>query len=86
MSLVETARLLGLRQLDLSRLLRGDFRGYSLVRLLHLLTSLGRDIDIVIGQPRSPSEGKLRVVVELAWSPSSAVERGAEAADRGGDP
>lgn len=63
-SLIETARLLGLPQPVLSRLLRGDFRDYSLVRLLHLLTALGRDIDIVIRQPHSPSGGKLRVVVE----------------------
>ena len=57
-------RVLGLPQPVLSRLLRGNFRGYSLVRLLHLLTALGRDIDIVIRQPHSPSGGKLRVVVE----------------------
>ena len=41
----EDARLLGLTQPDVSRLLRGDFREYSLERLLRLLTPLGRDID-----------------------------------------
>ena len=44
----EAARLLGLSHPDVSRLLRGDFREYSLERLLRLLTMLGRDIDIVI--------------------------------------
>ena len=58
----ETARLLGLSQSDMSRLLRGDFREHSLQRLLHLLTSLGCDIDIVIRQPQSVSGGKLRIV------------------------
>ena len=58
----EVARLLGLSQLDMSRLLRGDFRERSLQRLLHVLTSIGCDIDIVIRQPRSASGGKLRVV------------------------
>ena len=57
----EAARLLGLSQPDMSRLLRGDFREYSLERLFRLLTALGRDIDIVIRQPRSATGGKLRI-------------------------
>ena len=50
-------------QPDVSRLLRGDFREYSLERLLRLLTALGRDIDIVIRQPRSAAGGRLRIAV-----------------------
>ena len=57
----EAARLLGLSQPDVSRLLRGDFREYSLERLFRLLTKLGRDIDIVIRRPRSATGGKLRI-------------------------
>ena len=57
----EAARMLGLSQPDVSRLLRGDFRQYSLERLFRLLTTLGRDIDIVIRQPRSATGGKLRI-------------------------
>ena len=57
----EAARILGLSQPDISRLLRGDFRQYSLERLFRLLTALGRDIDIVIRQPRSATGGKLRI-------------------------
>ena len=57
----EAGRMLGLSQPDVSRLLRGDFREYSLERLLRLLTMLGRDIDIVIRQPRSTAGGRLRV-------------------------
>ena len=38
----EAGRMLGLSQPDVSRLLRGDFREYSLERLLRLLTMLGR--------------------------------------------
>ncbi len=60
----EAARLLGLSQPDVSRLLRGDFREYSLERLFRLLTTLGRDIEIVIRQPRSASGGKLRIVAD----------------------
>ena len=55
----EAARILGLSQPDVSRLLGGDFRQYSLERLFRLLTALGRDIDIVIRQPRSATGGKL---------------------------
>ena len=59
----EAARLLGLSQPDVSRLLRGDFREYSLERLLRLLTTLGRDIDIVIRPPRTDVGGRLRIAV-----------------------
>ena len=58
----EAARQLGLSQLDMSRLLRGEFREHSLQSLLRLLTALGCDIDIVIRQPQSASGGKLRIV------------------------
>ena len=61
MTQTEAARILGLSQPDISRLLRGDFRQYSLERLFRLLTALGRDIDIVIRQPRSATGGKLRI-------------------------
>ena len=57
----EASRLLGLSQPDVSWLLRGDFREYSLERLCRLLTALGRDVDIVIRQPRSASGGTLRI-------------------------
>lgn len=45
---VEAAKLLGLSQPDVSRLLRGSFREYSMERLFRLLTALGRDVNIVI--------------------------------------
>ena len=60
------ARLLGLSQPDVSRLLRGGFREYSLELLFRLLTALGRDVDIVIRQPRSASGGKLRIAAAEA--------------------
>ena len=60
----EAGRLLGLSQPDVSRLLRGDFREYSLERLFRLLTALGRDIEIVIRPPRSAAGAKLRVAAD----------------------
>ena len=58
---VEAAKLLGLSQPDVSRLLRGSFREYSIERLLRLLTALGRDVEIVIREPRSPRQGRLSI-------------------------
>ena len=55
---VEAAKLLGLSQPDVSRLLRGSFREYSIERLLRLLTALGRDVQIVIRQSQSQREGR----------------------------
>ncbi len=58
---VETAKLLGLSQPDVSRLLRGNFREYSMERLLRLLTALGQDVNIVIRESRSEQPGRLSV-------------------------
>jgi hypothetical protein len=44
-----------------SRLLRGQFRDYSVERLLRLLQALGRDVEIVIRTPRSRRPGRLSV-------------------------
>ncbi len=49
---VEAAKLLGLSQPDVSRLLRGSFEEFSMERLLRLLTSLGRHVEVVIREPR----------------------------------
>ena len=57
----QAAELLGLSQPDVSRLLRGNFREYSIERLLRLLTALGRDVDIVIRKPKSRRQGKLSI-------------------------
>lgn len=58
---VEAAKLLGLSQPDVSRLLRGSFRAYSMERLLRLLTALGRDVNIVIRESHSERAGRLTV-------------------------
>jgi len=58
---VEAAKLLGLSQPDVSRLLRGNFRDFSIERLLRLLTALGRDVEIVVREPTSDRLGRLTV-------------------------
>lgn len=45
---VEAAELLGIRQPDVSRMLRGDFRQFSVERLLRFLVSLNHDVEIVV--------------------------------------
>jgi predicted XRE-type DNA-binding protein len=44
----EAAKILGLTQPKLSGLLRGQFRGVSERKLIDSLTSLGRDVEIVV--------------------------------------
>lgn len=57
----QAAELLGLSQPDVSRLLRGNFRQYSVDRLLRLLTLLGRDIDITIRKAAARRAGRVNV-------------------------
>lgn len=52
----EVAELTGIRQPDISKLLNGKFTGFSIDRLLGILNSLGRDVDIVVKK----REGKIR--------------------------
>jgi len=45
---VEAAELFGVRQPDVSKMLRGDFRQFSVERLLHFLVALNQDVAIVV--------------------------------------
>jgi len=42
------AELAGLARPDLSNILRGQLKGYSVERLLRVLTALGQDVEIVV--------------------------------------
>ena len=57
----QAAKLLGLSQPDVSRLLRGNFRDFSVDRLLRLLMTLGRDVNIVIRKPKKHRAARLTV-------------------------
>ena len=60
---VDAAKLLGLTQPKISAMLRGQFRGFSERKLIDCLTSLGRDVQIVIKEaPPRRTSGKLTVV------------------------
>lgn len=57
------AKLMGIDQPKVSHIIRGRLEGYSTSRLMGFLTSLGRDIEIVVRQaPRSRRQGRLKVV------------------------
>ena len=57
---VKAAKLLGITQLDLSRLLRGDFEDYSAERLMKMLTVFEQDIEIVMKpHPKAGEPGRI---------------------------
>ena len=45
---VQAAELLGIRQPDVSKMLRGEFRQFSVERLLRFLVALNQDVEIVV--------------------------------------
>ncbi|MGJ0508779.1 MAG: helix-turn-helix domain-containing protein [Methylocystis sp.] len=59
---VEAARLFGVKQPDVSKLLHGDFRQFSVERLLRFLVALGQDVEIVV-KPHAggPQAATLRI-------------------------
>jgi predicted XRE-type DNA-binding protein len=59
---VAAAKRLGIAQPDLSSLLRGRVRGYSIERLMRLLTRFGQDVEIVI-RPQADAAGTGRISV-----------------------
>jgi predicted XRE-type DNA-binding protein len=45
---IELAEMVGVRQPDISKMLRGEFRQFSVERLLRFLVALNQDVEIVI--------------------------------------
>ena len=45
---VEAAKLFGIRQPDVSKMLSGEFRQFSVERLLRFLVALDQDVEIVV--------------------------------------
>lgn len=52
---VEAAALFGVRQPDISMMLRGEFRQFSVERLLRFLVALDQDVEIVVKPHRDQS-------------------------------
>jgi predicted XRE-type DNA-binding protein len=52
----EAAGLFGVRQPDVSKMLRGEFRQFSVERLLRFLVALNQDVEIMIKPHRGRSD------------------------------
>jgi predicted XRE-type DNA-binding protein len=50
---VEAAALLGVKQPDISKMLRGEFRQFSVERLMRFLVALGQDVEIAVRPHKS---------------------------------
>jgi predicted XRE-type DNA-binding protein len=57
----QAATKMGLRQPDVSKLLRGRFEGFSLERLLYFVRALGSDVEIKIKPSKPKQEGRILV-------------------------
>ena len=58
----EAARVLGLTQPKLSKMLRGQFRGISEMKMMDCLVRLGRPVKIVVGPERRSTNERIEVV------------------------
>ena len=50
---IDAAKLFGVRQPDVSKMLHGDFRPFSVERLMRFLVALGQDVEIVVRPQRA---------------------------------
>jgi predicted XRE-type DNA-binding protein len=65
LSQTEAAQRIGIAQPDLSKILRGNFSGFSLERLLSAVMKLGNDVEIKIKKHRgadAKQEGRMCLV------------------------
>ncbi len=53
---VEAGKLFGIPQPDVSKMLRGEFRQFSVERLLRFLVALNHDVEIVVRPHRGSSD------------------------------
>ena len=56
------ARVFGLTQPKLSKMLRGQFRGISEIKMMGCLVRLGREVKIVVGPERKAAPERIEVV------------------------
>jgi len=59
----DAAKVAGLKQPDLSNILRGHFRGYSVARLMRILTAFNQGVEIVVKPRKKAGEtGRITLV------------------------
>ena len=60
LSQTAAAKLIGIGQANLSKLLRGQFRGYSVDRLMRMLTAFDQDVEIIMRpHPKAGEAGRI---------------------------
>ena len=69
LSQTEAARIIGTDQAKVSAVLNGQFRGFSVYRLMTFLKSLDQDVEILV-RPKVAGEAHLFVVGDQAYSKS----------------
>jgi predicted XRE-type DNA-binding protein len=57
----DAAKLFGVKQPDVSKMLHGDFHQFSVERLMRFLVALGQDVEIVVRPSRDAKAAELRV-------------------------
>ncbi|HME57561.1 MAG TPA: helix-turn-helix transcriptional regulator [Terracidiphilus sp.] len=58
----QAAKVLGMTQPKLSKMLRGQFRGVSEMKMMDCLVRLGRGVKIVVGPESKTAEERVEVV------------------------
>jgi predicted XRE-type DNA-binding protein len=59
----QAAGLLGIKQPDVSNIVRGRLSGWSIERLTRLLNRLGQDVEITVRPAEDAEQGRLRVKI-----------------------
>jgi predicted XRE-type DNA-binding protein len=59
LSQTAAAKLIGIAQPDVSRLMRGHFEGFSYERLFEVLNALGENVRVVVSDAKSKKDAKL---------------------------
>jgi predicted XRE-type DNA-binding protein len=58
----QAAKVLGMTQPKLSKMLRGQFRGISEMKMMDCLVRLGREVKIVVGPEKKAGAERIEVV------------------------
>ena len=64
---IAAAKLVGIKQPDLSKILRGHYQGFSVARLMRMLTAFDQDVEIITRPHRKAGEAG-----RIIFSPATA--------------
>jgi predicted XRE-type DNA-binding protein len=58
----QAAKVMGLAQPDVSKLMKGNFAGFSYERIFSFLTALGENVTIKVGQAKTKKHARVDLV------------------------